>query len=49
MRIKVNCELPSSQRSFFLPEKKIFTMKIGIEKLFDHEIASRMSLLTDEI
>ena len=49
MRIKVNCESPSSQKSFFYVEKKIFTMKIAIKKLFDHGIASRMSLLTDEI
>jgi hypothetical protein len=29
--------------------KKIFTIKIGIKKLFDHGIASKMPLLTDEI
>jgi hypothetical protein len=48
MRINVICESSSSQRSFFT-WKKIFTRKIGIKKLFDHGVASRMSLLTDEI
>ena len=48
MRINVICESPSSQKSFFLPEKIIYH-EIGIKKLFDHGITSRMSLLTDEI
>lgn len=47
-RINEICDSPLSQKSFFYL-KKIFTMKIGIKKFCDHGIASRMSLLTEEI